>query len=195
MPLRLAPRCLRMSAIADWISATTLMLRNSRSARRRFLRTGVYSGSPRFTLKSTLERRCCMLVTLRRIRRRRSIPDTFHIVGIGLNAETRGWIAGAAWRRRNLVGFNEPNAGYAIAHRQRTAEMPRRRDRGGGQFPVAAVASDFPDEIVEQPLDLHRDFVRRVHAFADRRPVAMAGPDNVGDAIFVTVDGELVCRG
>ena len=32
--------CLRMMAMADWISATTLMLRSSFSARRRFLRTG-----------------------------------------------------------------------------------------------------------------------------------------------------------
>ena len=40
-PLRLTPRCLRMRAIADWISATTLMFRSSFSARRRFFRTGV----------------------------------------------------------------------------------------------------------------------------------------------------------
>jgi hypothetical protein len=34
-------------AMADWISATTLMLRSSFSARRRFLRTGKNKGSPR----------------------------------------------------------------------------------------------------------------------------------------------------
>ena len=87
--------------MADWISATTLMLRSSLSARRRFLRTGKNSGSPRFTLASTLALRCWMSAAVDQPAVDPVAQHGFHVVGIGLNAQGGGRIAdavAAAWR-------------------------------------------------------------------------------------------------
>ena len=120
-----------------------LMFRSSRSARRRFLRTGVYSGRPRFTLKSTFAWRCCTSSLVDEFAVDVVAQDGFHIVAIGLNAETGRRIAGQARRRDDLVGLDEANCASCHRDRRRIARTLRRRGRGGGRFLAGAAANGF----------------------------------------------------
>jgi hypothetical protein len=57
------------------------------------------------------------------------------------------------------------------------------------------VPAVFSRELVEHPLNLHREVGRRIHALAHGGSIAVPGPDDVADSIFMAVDRELVCRG
>ncbi len=91
------------------------MFRSSFSARRRFFRTEVNSGKPRFTLRSTFALRCCTCDGVDQLAIDVIAEDRFDIVPGGDDPLAVRRIAERAGRRGDLVRLDEPHPRLAGA--------------------------------------------------------------------------------
>ena len=182
--------------MADWISATALMFRSSLSARRRFLRTGKNSGSPRRTLASTLR----LAVLDRRPRR-----------PIGRRSSSRG----QSPRRRDRFECPGPPTGRRCAPAG-VATWPGSTNRTR-VVPSGAAKSrrkHSPSRSLRRTISCCRlcHWLARTKSSSTactsasraapaalarlgQHAVAVAAADDVADAVLVAVDGEGVAGG
>ena len=109
--------CLRIKAMADWISATALMLRSSFSARRRFFRTGKIQRQPAPHVGVHVGLAMLDLGGVDQLAVDPVAADGFHVVRIGLDAQGRRRIAAALRGRGDLAGLDEPQPDRAVGRR------------------------------------------------------------------------------
>ena len=181
--------------MADWISATALMLRSSFSARRRFLRTGKIERQPAPHVGVDVGLAMLDFGGVDQLAVDPVAADGLHVVGVGLDAQGGRGVAAPVRGRGHLAGLDEPQPGRAV---------------GGGKKPqkalaVAVLAADdllLPlvplvdaDELVQHGLDLGQHGVARRAAWLGQHAVAVAAADDVTDAVFMAVDGEGVAGG
>ena len=127
--------------MADWISATTLMLRSSFSARRRFLRTGIEQRQAAFHVRVDVRLAVLDLGGVDQPAVDPIAQHGLHVVRIGLNAEAGRRVGQPVGGRGHLGRLDESHPRRAVGGRKQAAKSIRRRGPCGGRSPAAAGAS------------------------------------------------------
>ena len=182
--------------MADWISATTLMLRSSFSARRRFLRTGIEQRQP--ALHVGVDVRLAVLDLARRRPAGRRSSSPARSPRRPDRSGCRSWPTGrpiGSRRRGHLGRLDEPHPRACRRRRRTAAGSTRRRGPCGGRSPAAACASGSGGRTRRAPPAPRRPAARRRARCRGDGPIGVPAADDVADAVFVAVDGELVGDG
>ena len=120
--------------------------------------------------------------------------DRLDVVRIGLDAKPRRRIGQPIGGRRNLVRLDEAHARRAVRGRKQPQKALAVAVLAADDLLLARVPMVQADELVDDGLHLGRERFGAGVPFGVR-PIGVSAADDVADAVFVAVDGELVGDG
>ena len=148
--------------MADWISATTLMLRSSFSARRRFLRTGIEQRQPAFHVGVDVG---LAVLDLGGVDQPAVDVVAQHGLDVGRRRSgCRSWRPGRPTRSggvRDLGRLDEPHPGDAVGGREQPQEDLAVAVAPADDLLLPLVPAVDADEVVEERLDVGHESRRR----------------------------------